>query len=87
MLDSEDFIDTVDLHQLRTEPLWPIMRVFAPRFVEEIQLNRYLRRLLATHRWSMVRVVPHADERGTPSKHVFDVYGRRSPTALARSTS
>lgn len=78
MRDPEEFIDTVDVHQLRTQPLWPIMRVFAPRFVDEVELNRYLRRVLASDRWSVVRVVPHVDERGMPSQHIFDVYGRRS---------
>jgi hypothetical protein len=76
MTPTEQFIDTVDLHQLRSGTLWPIIRVFAPHFVEEIELGRYMRRLLATHRWSVVRVVPHTEHQIGPSKHVFDVYGQ-----------
>ena len=60
---NEQFIDTVDLRQLRSGRLWPIMGLLAPHFVEEIELGRYMRRLLATHRWSVVRVVPHPEAR------------------------
>ncbi len=73
---GEQFIETVDLGQLRSGSLWPVMRVLAPAFVEEIELGRYMRRLLATHRWSVVGVVPHADVHHLPSKHVFDVYAQ-----------
>ncbi len=72
---NEQFIDTVDLRQLRSGSLWPIMGLLAPHFVEEIELGRYMRRLLATHRWSVVRVVPHPEAQDVPSKHVFDVFG------------
>jgi hypothetical protein len=37
------------------------MRLFAPNFVEQVELGRYVRRLLATRRFSVVRVVPHLD--------------------------
>ena len=71
----EEFICTVDVRQLRSGSLWPIMRVLASHFFEEIELGRYMRRLLATQSWSNVRVVPHADAGGLPSKHIVDVYG------------
>ncbi|MDQ6673981.1 MAG: hypothetical protein M3069_25090 [Chloroflexota bacterium] len=71
----EERIEIVDIWQLRNGLRWPIMRVLARRFVEEVELGRYMRALLATRRWSVVRVVPRADERGLPSTHVFDVYG------------
>jgi hypothetical protein len=72
---QEEFIGTVDVTQLTSGIRWMIMRPFAPRFVEEVELGRHLRGLLATQRWSMVRVVPHRDERGVPSRHVFDIFG------------
>ena len=81
----EELIGTIDVSQLRSGIRWMIMRPFAPRFVEEVELGRYLRGLLATRRWSTVRVVPHLDERGVPSSHVFDILGvpatRRAPSA------
>jgi hypothetical protein len=72
---SEEFIGTVNVRQLRSGIRWMIMRAFAPHFVEEVELGRYLRGLLATRRWSVVRVVPHTNPEGSPSTHVFDVYG------------
>ena len=72
---DEQFIETINIHQLRSGTLWPIMRLLAPRFVEEIELGRYMRRLLGTHRWSVVRVVPLLTADHLPSKHIFDVYG------------
>jgi hypothetical protein len=83
---EEILIDTVDVSRLSSGIRWMIMRPFAPRFVEEVELGRYVRGLLATRRWSMVRVVPHQDEQGVPSRHVFDVFGvpatRRLPSEL-----
>ena len=71
----EELIGTVDVSRLTSGIRWMIMRPFAPRFVEEVELGRYLRGLLATRRWSTVRVAPHLDERGVPSGHIFDVFG------------
>ena len=88
---QEEFIGTVDVWELRSGIRWMIMRVFARRFVEDVELGRYLRGLLATRRWSVVRVVPHNNQQGLPSSHVFDVYGvpalsptPAAPTARAR---
>jgi hypothetical protein len=75
----EELIGTIDVSQLRSGIRWMIMRPFAPRFVEEVELGRYLRGLLATRRWSTVRVVPHLDERGVPSSHLFDIFGVPAP--------
>jgi hypothetical protein len=72
---AEERIGTVDVWQLPDRLRWPIMRILSRRFVEELELGRYIRGLLATRRWSIVRVAPHADEQGIPSTHVFDVYG------------
>jgi hypothetical protein len=73
----EELIDTVDTWRL-LELSWPIMRVFVPHFVEELELGRYVRHLLRTGRWSVIRLVPHPTPEG-PSRHLFDVYG--VPTA------
>ena len=71
----EELIGTVDVWELRSGIRWMIMRMISRHFVEEMELGRYLRGLLATRRWSVVRVVPHMTEQGVPSTHVFDVYG------------
>ena len=68
-----EFIVTVDvwhLHQFR----WPIMGTLAPGYVEQLELSRYLRQLLATGRWRAVQAVPHFDA-GRSCRHRFDVYG------------
>ena len=82
MQSNEEFVGTVDVWQLSSGIWWMITRVFSPRFVQEVELGRYLRGLLATRRWSVVRVVPHTNEQGLPSTHVFDVYGVPSETAV-----
>ncbi len=71
---QQEFIGTVDIHDLR-QLHWPLMRLLAPHFVEELELGRYMKGLLATGRWRDVRVVPHRSATGELSKHVFDVYG------------
>jgi hypothetical protein len=72
---QEELIGTVDVWELRSGIRWMIMRALARHFVEEVELGRYMRGLLATRRWSVVRVVPHINPQGLPSTHVFDVYG------------
>jgi hypothetical protein len=88
---QEEFIGTVDVWELKSGIRWMITRLFSRHFVEEVELGRYLRSLLATRRWSVVRVVPHMNQQGLPSTHVFDVYGvpavnqtPAAPTARAR---
>jgi hypothetical protein len=72
---NEEFIGRVDVRELKSGIRWMITRVLSPSFAEEVELGRYMRGLLTTRRWSVVRVVPHRDERGVPSPHVFDLYG------------
>jgi hypothetical protein len=72
--ERKEFIDTVDLNQLRTGIRSMFMRPFAPRLAQELELGRYLRELLRTRRWSVVRVQPHLNELGVPSSHIVDVY-------------
>jgi hypothetical protein len=73
---QEELIATVDLHELR-QLRWPFIRLFFPRFVEELELARFVKGLLATRRWLAIRVVPHRDGPRL-SEHVFDVYGSRA---------
>jgi hypothetical protein len=72
-------IAAVDAWQLGRALPWPIMRLFARRFVEQYALSQYERSLLATHRWSTLHVVPHTDERGIRSTHLFDISGEPAP--------
>jgi hypothetical protein len=71
---EEELIGIVDAGQLH-DIRWPFMRVLARRYVEDLEMGRYVRRLLASQRWAMVRLVPHNTEQGAPSTRVFDVYG------------
>jgi hypothetical protein len=64
---------TVDVRELNTVKWGPIRAMF-PSFVEEIELGRYLKALLAPDRCHAVRVQLHRDEEGRQSTHVFDVY-------------
>ena len=67
-------IDVRDLHSIR----WGFMRTMFPRFVDDIELGRFLRTILATGHYSAVRVEPCRGSDGKPSTHVFDVYRLRS---------
>ena len=69
----DQFIETVDVWQLH-QFHWPIMGVLAPGYVDHLELNRYLKRLLATGRWRTVHAAPRL-EAGRPDSHRFDVYG------------
>jgi hypothetical protein len=74
---EEQLITTIDIRELR-QLRWPIMRLLTPHFVWEMELGRYLKGLMATHRWRSIRAVPHHEAYG-PSHHVFDVYGYPAP--------
>lgn len=69
-LHSGVLIDTVDVRQLDSRARWPIMRVLARRYVDRMALACYVRDLLSTDNWSVVRVVPHPD-----AESVYDVLG------------
>jgi hypothetical protein len=64
---------TVDVAQLKTVR-WGPMRQLFPSFVEEIELGRYLKRLLANAECQAVQLEPHRGSDGTVSSRVFDVY-------------
>jgi hypothetical protein len=80
---AEELIGTVNVWDLRRF-CWPILRIFARRVVDDLELGRYLKDLLATGRWDEVRVVPHRNADGSLSDHVFDTYGR--PVDRANAT-
>ena len=63
-------IGTVDVWQLERGVDWPIMKALAPGYVDQVALNRYVSKLLATHAWSCVWVRPHPN-----SAHLYDVFG------------
>ena len=71
----EERIGTVDVWQLHHFRA-PIQRLVARRGIDQLELHHYLRDLLATRRWDVVRAVPQSEDDGHPSNHVFDVYGR-----------
>jgi hypothetical protein len=53
---QEELIGTLDighLHEIR----WPFMRLLAGRYAEEMEVCRYMRTLLATRRWAVVRML------------------------------
>jgi hypothetical protein len=45
-----------------------------PAFVEEIELARYLKRVLAQAQCKAVQIEPHRDASGRASTHVFDIF-------------
>ena len=64
-------IDVWELHHYRA----PLERIFARHEIDKLELHHYLRDLLATRRWDVIRVVPQ-DEDGHASDHVYQLYGR-----------
>jgi hypothetical protein len=64
---------TVDVRELHTVR-WGLMRWLAPKFVEEVELGRYLKTLLSGAENQAVAIEPHRDSSGRASTHVFDVF-------------
>ena len=75
----EEFIGVIDVWELR-QLRWPFTRLLAPHFVEERELGRYVRELLASGAWSTLRVVPRPDAK---HPHVFAIYGQRQSSPAA----
>jgi hypothetical protein len=50
------------------------MGTLAPGYVSQLELNHYLRRLLAGGRWRNVQAAPHVED-GRRDQHRFDLYG------------
>jgi len=63
-------VDVLELHSLR----WGPLRQLFPGFVEEIELGRYLKKLLRTSDNRAVAIEPHREANGQTSTHVLDVY-------------
>jgi len=74
---AQEQIATVDIWTFGERLRWPILRALSRRFVEHMELRRYTHDLLASGQWSVIRVQPHVESAGTPSTHVFDVFGVR----------
>jgi hypothetical protein len=51
-----------------------------PSFAEEIELARYLKRVLANSQCKAVQIEPHRDASGRPSSHIFDVFFVSEPS-------
>jgi hypothetical protein len=69
------FLGTVDAREQQTLR-WGFMRALFPRFAEEVELGRYMKRLMSGGRYSVLRLEPHLEQTGTYSTHVFDVYAQ-----------
>jgi hypothetical protein len=63
-----ELIATVDSRELNSLRRGPLLQMF-PAFVEEIELGRYLKKLLASMRCCAVELAPHVG-----SSHIFDVF-------------
>jgi hypothetical protein len=70
---TSGLLTTVDVRDLNTLR-WGPMRAMFPHFAEEIELGRYLKKLLATDQCHAVRVQLHRDHDGRQSTHVYDIY-------------
>jgi hypothetical protein len=70
---------TVDVRDLNTVR-WGPLRAMFPSFVHEVELGRYLKRLLRECACTAVQVQPHRKPDGTASDHVFDIFSLNQPT-------
>ena len=80
---EEEFLGTVDVREHR-QVHWPIIGVFARRFVDQLELRQYKRQLLATGRWKVIRAVPQRKPSGDLSTHVFDLFGTPESAPVGR---
>jgi len=79
----DELLARVDVREL-SSVRWGPLRAMFPKFVEEVELGRYLKHLLRTSQCRAVRLEPHCDADGTRSTHVFDVYGVEEPQPASR---
>ena len=80
MHNSAELIATIDVRQLDTVRLG-VLRLMFPAFAAEMELGRYMRRVLSSGRYATVYFEPHRDVDGRLSQHVFDVYGSEASAA------
>ncbi len=69
----EEFIGTVDVWQLK-QVRWPIVGVLATRYIDHLELTRYVRGLLSSGRRRNVHAVPHIEEQHRHER-LYDLYG------------
>lgn len=74
-------VTTVDVRELNTL-MWGPLRAMFPSFAEEIELARYLKRVLAHAQCRAVQIEPHRDASGQASTHIFDVFFVNEPAQL-----
>jgi len=65
-------VATVDVGQLNTLNWGPVRAMF-PSFVEEIELARYLKQVLANAQCRTVQLEHHRDASGVQSTHIYDI--------------
>jgi hypothetical protein len=70
---ARELLATVDVRELNSLRWGPIRQMF-PEFVEEIELGRYLKDLLAANGCRPVQLEAHRQPNGTVSDHMFDVF-------------
>lgn len=66
-------VTTVDVRELNTL-MWGPLRAMFPSFADEIELARFLKRVLAREQCKAVQLEPHRDASGQASTHIFDVF-------------
>jgi hypothetical protein len=66
-------VTTVDVRALNTL-MWGPIRAMFPSFAEEIELARYLKRVLAHQQCKAVQIERHRDVYGQRSSHIYDVF-------------
>jgi hypothetical protein len=72
-------IATVNAHELHS-PGWNLMRQIFPRFVEEMELGRFVRDLMKDGEYAGVRIEHHRLPDGRTSGYQFDIYLLERPT-------
>jgi hypothetical protein len=85
MHNSTDLIATIDVRQLDTVHLG-VLRLMFPAFAAEMELGRYMRRVLSSGRYATVYLEPQRDVDGRLSLHVFDIYGLEASAASSGPT-
>ena len=70
---TETLITTVNVANLNSVR-WGVMRQLFPHYADDVELGRFIRRLLRDQPNVAVRVEPHRLEDGSISTQLFDVY-------------
>jgi hypothetical protein len=62
--------------------MWGPLRAMFPSFSEQIELARYLKRVLAHAQCRAVQIEPHRDASGQASSHIFDIFYVSEPSQV-----